>query len=44
MQRYATGIYQQVRDCADRRTPTVEEYMVARRGAVGVLPVIALIE
>lgn len=44
MEVYSSGVLQHMEDLFEGRQPTIEEFMEERRGGVGVLPVIALIE
>jgi hypothetical protein len=44
MMDYGGGVLKHICDFSKHKMPTLEEFMVARRGGVGVTPVIALIE
>ena len=44
MEDYSKGVLLHVDDLSQQNMPTLEEFMEARRGAVGVAPVVALIE
>lgn len=44
MEVYAAGVLKHVGDLSEKNNPSIEQFMEARRGGVGVTPVIALVE
>jgi hypothetical protein len=44
MMDYGDGVLKHICDFSKHKMPTLEEFMAARRGGVGVTPVITLIE